>query len=54
MTEISSWLLKHISKKWSIQYEFSFLQKACFQRISLNDKYFYDNSHMSEDQKNEL
>jgi len=54
MTEISSWLLKPIAKKRSIQDEFMFLQEACFLSICLKNEWLYDGAHMDEDQNNDM
>ena len=49
MTGISYWLLKSISKKWSIQGEFFFLYESYFWNICLNDEWSYHNAHKGED-----
>ena len=54
MSEISSWLLKPISKKQSIQGESLFLQEASFLIICLNDECVDHNYYKGEDQNNDI
>jgi len=54
MTEISSWLLKPIAKKRSIQDESLFLQEAWFLSICLKNEWFYGSPHMDEDQNSDI
>ena len=54
MIDISSWLLKIISKKRSIQGESLLWQCYCDWNIFLNDEYVFQNAHKGEDQNTNL
>ena len=43
-----------IAKKQSNQDESLFLQEACFWSICLKNEWFYDSSHMDEDENNDI
>ncbi len=54
MIETSSWLLKCITKKWSIQGESLFLQEAYFLSIRLMNELFFYSAHMDGYQNSDL